>query len=192
MMSQIHRTQSHRALRNRTQSNRALRNRTLRNRTLRNRALAAAFLAIASMMAGGCNSAEARFTKGRIENLCVQSVPVCGMLADCVLSTDQYIESLFPGGERVLVRSDTEETRLRVRFLLFDRVFPGSQISLRGHYTGCGDFDENKIEDTDLFDIAGGEGILELEVDVLGRGDHMLEVFSDMSTAYFMTVDTLK
>ena len=138
----------------------------------------------------GCTTAEEIFTEGRIENRCNDSVPVCGFQAGCVLGTDQFFAGRFPGGQRVIARTETEFTRVVLRFLLVERIFPGTQIITRAYDTGCTDFDDRRHEDRDLFDLSGDEGILEFHLDVEGRGDHMLEVFSDMGSGFLMTVTT--
>ena len=136
----------------------------------------------------GCTTAEEIFTEGRIENRCNDSVPVCGSQAGCVLGTDQFLAGRFPGGQRVVARTETDLTRVVVRFLLIDRVFAGTQIITRAYDTGCTDFDDKRHEDRDLFELSGDEGILEFHLDVEGRGDHLIEVFSDMGSGFLMTV----
>lgn len=136
----------------------------------------------------GCTTAEGIFTEGRIENRCNDSVPVCGGQAGCVLGTDQFLEGRFPGGQQVIARTDSELTRIVLRFLLVDRVFAGTQIITRAYDTGCTDFDDQRHEDRDLFDLSGDEGILEFHLEVEGRGDHLVEVFSDMGSGFLMTV----
>ena len=141
------------------------------------------------MRAPGRASAEQIFTEGRVENLCVQAVPACGRPARCALTRDQYLRTQFPGGEDLIVRTETDETVLRVRMLLLDRRYPGTELLVRAYDTGCRDFDEVLHRDVDLFRLAGDEGILEVEVLVRGRGDHRLEIFSDLASAYLLTVD---
>jgi hypothetical protein len=136
----------------------------------------------------GCATAEDIFTEGRIENRCNDSVPVCGFQAGCVLGEDQFLAGRFPGGQRVIMRTESEQTRIILRFLLVDRVFPGTQIITRAYDTGCSDFFDARYEDRDLFDLSGDEGILEFRLDVEGRGDHMVEVFSDMGSGFLMTL----
>lgn len=142
-------------------------------------------------MLAGCASAEDVFTDGRIENLCVQAVPACGRPARCELTGDQFLRSRFPGGERLLVRTFTDTSILRVRMLLLDRRYPGTELLVRGFDTGCRDFDEVLYRDLDLFALAGDDGVLEVEIEVHGRGDHPLEIFSDLASEYLLAVDVI-
>jgi len=143
---------------------------------------------VIALWASGCANREDIFSGGRIENRCNGAVPVCGQQAACVLSTDQYIRSTFPGGMRIITRTDVDPARFVLRFLLIDQTFPGTEMQVRAFDTGCGDFAEEVSRDVDLFDLAGGDGVLEYNLDVAGRGDHMVEIFSDMGSGYLFTV----
>lgn len=145
------------------------------------------FLVLAS-----CATAEDIFVDGRIENLCVRAIRACGGPARCELTGERYLRSRFPGGERIIVHTETETTRLRVRMLLIDRRYPGTELLVRGYDTGCRDFDEVLFRDVDLFALAGRNGVLELELLVHGRGDHPVEVFSDLASEYLLTIDVLE
>lgn len=159
---------------------------------LRGRRLATRCAALGLLVLGGCASAEDAFTAGRIENLCVQAVPACGRPARCELTGDQFLRSRFPGGERLLVRTYTDVSLVRVRMLLLDRRYPGTELLVRGFDTGCRDYDEVLYRDLDLFALAGDDGVLEVEVEVRGRGDHPLEVFGDLASEYLLTIEVLE
>lgn len=137
----------------------------------------------------GCSDDESAFIQGRLENRCNGAIPVCGFQAACVLGADQFIRGRFPGGQRVIVRTQTDPTQIRTRFLLLDQKFPGSEIAVRAFDTGCGDFDEEQAVDRDLFDLAGDDGIIEYTLEVEGRGDHYVDVFSDMTSDFIFKVE---
>ena len=139
--------------------------------------------------AAGCADAEEIFTSGRIENRCNGSIPVCGFQASCILTTDQYLRGEFPGGQRLIVRTEIDQARLRARFLLTEQRYPGTELFARAFSTGCSEYDEEKTLGEDIFDVIGAEGIVEYELDVEGRGDHMVEIFSDMSAAFLFLVE---
>ena len=40
-----------------------------------------------------------------------------------------------------------------------------------------------------LFDLAGDDGIIEAHLDVEGRGDHLVEFFSDMTARFLLVID---
>jgi len=137
----------------------------------------------------GCATSEEIFTRGRIENRCNGSIPVCDDLAACVLSQEQYLRGDFPGGQKLIVRTEDAKADLIPRFLLVDERYPGTEILVRAYDTGCGDYNEGHAEDVDLFELAGGDGIIEYRLTVNGLGDHLVEIFSDMSSEFLFRVD---
>lgn len=137
---------------------------------------------------GGCLDDESVFTDGRLEDPCNGSIPVCDTQAACVLDTDEYYRSEFPGGARMIVRTESEDARIFVRFLLTDPIYPGTELLVQAYEPGCGEFDEEHPRDIDLFEFAGDDRIIEFELELPGRGDHLLEIFSDMSSQYLMAV----
>ena len=136
----------------------------------------------------GCTSDEGVFTQGRLEDLCNASIPVCDTQASCVLEEDEFFEGAFPGGTRLIVRTETEQADLIVRFLLTEPLYPGTEILVQAYDTSCGELSEEHPKDIDLFRLAGDDRILEFSLPVEGRGDHLLEVFSDMSSTYILNV----
>jgi hypothetical protein len=147
-----------------------------------------AALALLAALAG-CETSEEIFTRGRIENRCNASIPVCGYIAACVLTQEQYLRAQFPGGARLIVRTEIDQAQLVTRFMLLDERFPGTEIFVRAYSTGCGDYNEGHAEDVDLFELAGDDGIIEYGLNVTGLGDHMVEIFSDMSAEFLFRVD---
>ncbi|HJK96518.1 MAG TPA: hypothetical protein RMF84_04815 [Polyangiaceae bacterium LLY-WYZ-14_1] len=145
--------------------------------------------ALAMSSAAGCATNVDIFTDGRLENRCTGAIPACGRQAGCVLTGDEYFRGEFPGGQRLIVRTDTDEANFRTRVLLVDGTFPGTQILIRAFDVGCGGFDEGRGEDRNLFDFAGDDGIIDFNLEVTGRGDHLVEVFSDMAATFYLTVD---
>lgn len=148
-----------------------------------------AIVVVTLLVMGGCASEEDIFAGARIENLCNDALPVCGQRAGCVLIGSEYIRARFPGGQRFIVRTPTANSHLIVRILLVDQVFPGTELLVRAGNTGCDGFDEILQQDVNLFDVAGDSQVLEKELEVVGRGDHLVEVFSDMATGYLLTVE---
>lgn len=137
----------------------------------------------------GCGDAESIFTEGRIEKRCNDTVPVCNTKASCVLLEDQYLRDEFPGGKVFTLRTEEEQTRVVARFLLLEPRYPGTELLVRVHSASCGTFAEGTTKDRDLFEYAGGDSIIEYELDVEGRGDHLVEIFSDMSSDFLFRFD---
>lgn len=144
-----------------------------------------------ALLSLGCADAETVFIGTRLENLCVQSVPGC-IDARCAVTADQYIRSTFPGGETLVVRSDTDDAVIRVRSFLIDQAYPGTEFQVRAYDTGCRDSTERVFADRDLFLLAGDDSVIEVELEVQGRGDHVIEIYSDMASNYLLTVEVIE
>ncbi len=145
-------------------------------------------LCLVCSLLGSCLSDEALFTQNRLEDPCNAAIPVCNTQASCVLEDDEFYEGAFPGGARFIVRTQVDEATLIVRILLTEPLYPGTEILVQAHDLGCGDLDQAHPQDIDLFRLAGDDRILEFPLEVSGKGDHLLEIFSDMSSTYILNI----
>ena len=157
---------------------------------MRQTARRASLIAVAALalLHTSCVSDVSLFTDNRLEDPCNSSIPICDTQAACVLEGDEYYRSEFPGGTRLIVRTETEQSPLFVRFLLTDPIFPGTELQVIAYDPGCGEFDEEHPRDIDLFELAGDDRIIEFELELNGRGDHLVEIFSDMSSQYLFGI----
>lgn len=141
----------------------------------------------AFLLGTGCIDDTRLFTEGRLEDPCNNAIPVCNTQAGCALRDDSYYAGEFPGGLRFIVRSEGEDSVLITRFLLDDLIFPGTEMQVLARTPDCGDFDEEHLQNVDLFEFAGDDRVIQFDLDLPGKGDHLLEVFSDMAATYTMT-----
>lgn len=139
-------------------------------------------------LSSACLNDERVFTQGRIEDLCDSAIPACDSQAACILRDDEFYEGSFPGGLKVITRTEGEKGTLVVRFLLTEMLNPGTELFIEASTPDCADSAVEHPQDVDLFDLAGDDRILEYHVDLPGRGDHLVTIFSDMSAAYLMTM----
>lgn len=146
----------------------------------------AAVLAMATLAATGCINDEDVFTDGRLENLCLDNIPACNTSAQCVLKEDQFFRGEFGGGIRMLARTQFDESTLIVGFLFTEQIDPGTELQVEVFTPDCGDFEEEHPKDRDLFELAGDDRTLFFELDMPGRGDHMVQIFSDMNAEYLL------
>src|SRR5690554_4649021 len=86
----------------------------------------AALTLAAALTLGGCGDDQSVFVGQRLEQRCNSAIPACDTRAACVMHNDMYYSGQFPGGLKTLVRSETDDARLVVRFLLTDMRFSGS------------------------------------------------------------------
>lgn len=135
----------------------------------------------------GCVNDDRVFTQGRIQDLCNEAIPICGRSAACGLDDREFLKGRFPGGKRVIVRTEFEDQKLIARFLLDDLNFPGTEFVIQAFSPNCDSFDDVQHRNRDLFQLAGDDQILDFELDVSGRGDHLVEIFSDMTADFTMT-----
>lgn len=136
-----------------------------------------------------CQTQQAEFTEGRLEDLCAGAIPVCQLRAACVLEPDEFVRGQLPGAQRLIIRSDFDDMHAVVRILLEEQAYPGTELLLQAWSPGCGDLDQEQRLDVDLFALAGDDRILQFELALGEKGDHLLEFFSDMTAAYLLTVD---
>lgn len=149
------------------------------------RILLASLLAVPAL--SGCVEQDSIFTQGRIQTTCNGAIPICDSRAACVVGDDVYVDGTFPGGQKTIVRTQTDKNRLIVRFLLREMLNPGTEILVRAHSPSCNYFDDQHPQDVDLFERAGDDRVLEFQLNLRGEGDHLLEIFSDMAADYTMT-----
>ncbi len=143
----------------------------------------------AAAVLGGCLTAEESFTEGRLETLCAGALPVCNVRAGCVLDGGNFARGTFPGAQRYVVRTDRPDQRLSVRLLLSDERYPGTELLVQIYGPGCGETEQAHLVDVDFFRRAGDDGILEFTLALPEEGDHLLELFSDMSAGWVLAVE---
>ena len=137
----------------------------------------------------GCISREESFTAGRIEQLCEASLPICNTRVTCSAGEDTYLTGAFPGAERAMLYTPHPLTTVTLNFLIDEQIFPGTEMLVRAHQIGCVEIEEERLVDVDIFQRAGDDRILSFSFDLEGRGDHLVEWFSDATATYVMTVD---
>ncbi|MEM6961698.1 MAG: hypothetical protein AAF550_08150 [Myxococcota bacterium] len=135
----------------------------------------------------GCASGEDLFTGSRLENLCNEALPICNSRAGCLLREDEYIRGQFPGGQQYIFNTPTDSSRIRIRLHLVDQVFAGTELLFRASDVGCNGFDQELKQDVDLFRLAGDSQTITEVLEVEGRGEHLIEVFSDMTSGFLIT-----
>ncbi|MCB9729704.1 MAG: hypothetical protein H6744_05370 [Deltaproteobacteria bacterium] len=136
--------------------------------------------------AGSCVTAQDGFVGSRLEELCNGSIPACDLKASCVLGEDRFIRRTFPGGERLIVRTELPDQRLSVRMLLGDLVSPGTELVVEARSPTCAAADRERLVDVDLFELAGDDLTLDVVLELPEPGDHLVEIFSDMSASYLL------
>lgn len=148
-----------------------------------------AYIALASLLLHSCLSSEESFTAGRLERLCEASLPICSTRVTCSLDEESYLTGIFPGAERAMVYTPHPKTDVTLHFLFKEQVYPGTEMLIRAHQIGCVALQEERLLDVDVFTRAGEDRILSFTFELEGRGDHLIEWFSDATASYVLLVE---
>ena len=87
-----------------------------------------------------------------------------------MLQDDEFYSGHFPGGLRILIRTETGNNHLIVRVLLTEMLYPGTEMLVQAHTPDCSNLAEEHPINVDLFQVAGDDRTLEFELDLPGRG----------------------
>jgi hypothetical protein len=140
------------------------------------------------LLLSGCLSRDEEFTAGRLEARCEASIPVCATRAACALNNTTFASGRFPGAQRAIVYTPHPRTTLTARLLLDDQEYPGTELLVRAYQVGCVDVFEERLADIDIFQRAGDDRALDFTFELEGRGDHLIEWYSDAAASYTLTV----
>jgi hypothetical protein len=139
----------------------------------------------------GCQTGAEAFVDDKVLNTCVEAYHICGVTAGCVLDNDHFVEGVFSGTRRVVVRTEERDVRLVVKIYLSKMHVSGTEILAQVHETDC-TIDPFKGVDHrteyDVFDKAGDDRILEFDLEVAEKGEHLLEIYSDATAEYLLVV----
>lgn len=132
----------------------------------------------------------------RLPNLCSESYATCSVTAGCALDDAHYVEGTFPGARRVVVFSEAEDTTYRVRLYLPTTEAPGTELLVQLYEPDC-TLDtvaaRAHLQDVDLIAEAGPDRTLRFDDLVVTQpGEHLLELYSDMSASYLLIVERVE
>jgi len=148
--------------------------------------LALGILVIALAMA--CGVSEGDFISGADHDPCESNIPVCQQTAGCAMGESKYIEGDFPGYTNFVVTTPADTT-IVVKLFFKTRVHPGEDTEIIWYEPGCHDSYDYESEGKDIFSEAGGDRVFAKEQKVRRDGDHLIEIFSDARTHYFIRVE---
>jgi hypothetical protein len=149
--------------------------------------------ALAALAAPSCQTGVEAFAAGRLLDLCDGAYYVCNFPAGCTLDQDHYAEGSFPGVRRVVLATTGEGAPVQVRLYFTSMIADGTQLLVQMHEPDCTiDKKTNRVilEDVDLIDEIGDDRLLIYDFKANQEGEHLIEVFSDMSADYLIIADT--
>lgn len=135
-----------------------------------------------------CGSGKDDFIAGRVIDACASPWPVCGELAGCLVGPESYIEGSFPATQRVIVRLNQPST-VTVKLFLDSVTSSGKQITLDFYEDGCKSRVRQEATGREFVQETEQVGWFSRSADLVGLGDHLIEVTSDAQAQFTMEVD---
>ena len=146
-------------------------------------------LLAAVLLLPACQTSQDEFANGRLEKFCDGSIPICAVQAACIVGGTDFLNADFPGGQRFIVQANPLDNHLVVRVFFNEMVYPGTEFLLKVYGPGCATVEVEQVLDVDLFERAGDDRTVTFLLPIHEKGDHLVEVFSDMAADYLMTID---
>jgi hypothetical protein len=149
----------------------------------------AAILALAA--AAGCGGTREEFIGGRARDACNQTWPVCDRVVGCVLGTQTFISGRFPGQTSFLVRLAEPAT---VTVSVFIEAVGGTGTDptyIHFFEEGCRSRIRRDVPAAAFVAEAERNGVFSRSADLVGIGDHLIELFSDAQAQYMAKVDVV-
>lgn len=138
----------------------------------------------------GCGGVREQFLGPRVQEQCDGEWPLCGTTVGCFVGDRTYVESRFPGKNRLGVRL-FEPSKVTIAFLLSDIAGTGEKTTIRWYETGCQARVSKDITGRTLVGEAEKAGFVERSAELTNAGDHLLEWESDARLKYAVKVDVL-
>ena len=138
----------------------------------------------------GCGYDEADFISGARRDPCNANTPVCNGTAGCSMGEWNYIEGDFPGFINFLVTTPADTT-IVVKLFFKDRKHPGEELEIIWYEPGCRQRYVYSSYLEDIFKIAGGDSVLAESKLVREPGDHLIEIYCDAWTHFFVRVELI-
>jgi hypothetical protein len=144
------------------------------------------FFVISNFIA--CGVSEGDFIAGADHDPCRINIPVCNQTAGCALGEWNYTEGDFPGFTNFIVTTPAD-TWIVVKLFFKDFKHPGDELEIVWYEPGCRDKYVYNLYNKDVYEMAGGDRVFAQEKKVRQAGDHLIEIYSDATTHFFVRVE---
>jgi hypothetical protein len=147
-------------------------------------------LALLALLLGtlACGVTEGDFIIGAEGDPCMSNIPICQTTAGCSINEAIYLEGDFPGLRNFVVNTPAD-TEIEVRIFFKTRLHPGEDTEIRWYEPGCADYYAYESMGIDIFSKAGSDRVFAQSQKVRMAGDHLIEIYSDATTHYFVRVE---
>lgn len=162
---------------------------------IRSMLILAAALSMPSCGYGGdsntCEDVQAclnDFLAGAEQDACMSNVPVCQTTAGCAMDETKYIQGHFPGFINFAVTTPADTT-IVVKMFFETCNHPGEATEIDWYEPGCSESYAYESLGADVCAVAGEDRVFEQEQAVLEEGAHLVEIYSDATTDYYLRVE---
>lgn len=128
------------------------------------------------------------FITGAEHDLCMDNAPICQTTAGCGLGEDEYIQGHFPGFINFIVNTSAGAT-IVVKIFFETQLHPGEDTEIIWYEPGCHESHIYESLGANVFELAGENRVFEQEQQVLQEGSHLVDVYSDATTDYYLRVE---
>lgn len=144
------------------------------------------------LSAVSCLTAEEEFVQDKLYSICDEAYWHCSLATGCILDSSHYVDGQFPGVRRVVVETKENDVDVQVRIFIGDALSGGTEMLVQLYEADCS-LDRNigkaQLIDVDLIDEAGDDRVLTFNLHVMQEGEHLLEVYSDMTARFLMIAE---
>ncbi|MBN2718849.1 MAG: hypothetical protein JXX14_23590 [Deltaproteobacteria bacterium] len=139
-----------------------------------------------------CQTAEEAFVQDRLHAVCDEAYWQCGLPTGCILDSNHYADGAFPGIRRVVVTTEENDMDVQVRVFIGDALGGGTEMLVQLYETDCTldrELGKERLVDVDLIEEAGDDRVLIFNLHVMQAGEHVLELYSDMTAEILLIAD---
>ncbi len=159
---------------------------------MKNYRISALFCLLATVLFAACETGEEAFVDDRLQMPCQQTYYICNFPAECVIDKNHYVKGVFPGEQRLVVKTEERDVKLDIKLYISSMEAPGTEIIVQAWEPDC-TLNIYKARDhqvdIDLFEEAGDDRILGFSLEVADKGEHLLEIYADASAEYLLLVE---
>lgn len=149
-------------------------------------------LVYGAIFLSACQTAEEEFVSGKLLSLCDDAYWLCDVPAGCNLDSNHYVEGAFPGVRRVVVETDETDMDVQVRLYFTNAITGGTELLVQLYESDCildRQMGQGYMVDVDILDEAGDDRVLIFDLHVMQEGEHVLEIYSDMTSEFLLIAE---
>jgi len=138
----------------------------------------------------GCEDIQRQFVGSRVSDPCDRTWNVCATRVGCFLGDRSYIEGRFPGTNRVGIEL-FEPSTVTVSFFLTEVAGAGVTTAITFYEGSCTTPQRVEVTGNTFIGEAEKLGYVSRQANLMGVGDHLIQVESDARAKYLMKIDVL-